>query len=118
MRVEVDIHVVCSTQMACAASLKNCLHHANSSQDHLNNISRKHPEGHLVLEALVPRLCGEDFSLERLETLGDAFLKYAATLFLFSSFPQAHEGAHLLHDFGAEVQMPWLWLIALGCLSP
>ncbi len=45
-----------------------------------------------VLEALTPKACQEDYSYERFELLGDAFLKYAVSLFLFLKFPEAHEG--------------------------
>ena len=45
-----------------------------------------------VLEALTPKACQEDISYERVELLGDAFLKYAVSLFLFHKLPEAHEG--------------------------
>ena len=51
-----------------------------------------------VLEALTPKACQEDTSYERLELLGDAFLKYAVSLFLFHKFPEAHEGGILLQS--------------------
>ena len=47
-----------------------------------------------VLEALTPKACQEDYSYERLELLGDAFLKFAVSLFLFLTFPEAHEGTN------------------------
>ena len=46
-----------------------------------------------VLEAMTPKACQEDYSYERFELLGDAFLKFAVSLFLFLKFPDAHEGA-------------------------
>ena len=45
-----------------------------------------------VLEAITPKVCQETYSYERFELLGDAFLKYAVSLFLFHKFPEAHEG--------------------------
>ncbi|KAK1272022.1 hypothetical protein QJS04_geneDACA021027 [Acorus gramineus] len=45
-----------------------------------------------VLEALTTKKCQEAFSLESLETLGDSFLKYAASQQLFRSYPYHHEG--------------------------
>ena len=44
-------------------------------------------------EALIPKSCQEELDYERLETLGDACLKYSASLHLFNAFPAAHEGA-------------------------
>ena len=32
------------------------------------------------------------FSLERLETIGDSFLKYAITVYLYCCYPGIHEG--------------------------
>ncbi len=46
----------------------------------------------LVREALMPRSCGQQASYEKLEILGDAVLKYQATLHCFKAYPQAHEG--------------------------
>ncbi len=46
-----------------------------------------------VLDALTPKACQEDYSYERSEVLGDAFLKYAVSLFLFLKFPEAHGGS-------------------------
>jgi dsRNA-specific ribonuclease len=45
-----------------------------------------------VVEAMMPMACRQDVNYERLEILGDAFLKYAATLYVFNAFPKAHEG--------------------------
>lgn len=50
-----------------------------------------------VLEAITPKVCQETYSYERFELLGDAFLKYAVSLFLFHKFPEAHEGTLLSH---------------------
>ncbi|KAL3520480.1 hypothetical protein ACH5RR_018629 [Cinchona calisaya] len=45
-----------------------------------------------VLEAITTKKCQEKFHLESLETLGDSFLKYAASQQLFKAFPNHHEG--------------------------
>ncbi|KAH9328957.1 hypothetical protein KI387_001065, partial [Taxus chinensis] len=45
-----------------------------------------------VLEALTRKKCQECMSLESLETLGDAFLKYVSSRHLFTRYPQKHEG--------------------------
>ncbi|XP_020097206.1 endoribonuclease Dicer homolog 3a-like [Ananas comosus] len=46
----------------------------------------------LILEAITTMRCCEDFSLERLELLGDSVLKYAVTCHLFLKFPEKNEG--------------------------
>ncbi|XP_008793257.2 endoribonuclease Dicer homolog 3a-like [Phoenix dactylifera] len=46
----------------------------------------------LILEAISTVRCCEDFSMERLELLGDSVLKYAVSCYLFMKFPKKHEG--------------------------
>ncbi|KAM3691337.1 hypothetical protein ACB098_08G007900 [Castanea mollissima] len=45
-----------------------------------------------VLEAITTKKCQEKFHLESLETLGDSFLKYAASQQLFKTYQNQHEG--------------------------
>ncbi|KAF2283119.1 hypothetical protein GH714_043443 [Hevea brasiliensis] len=45
-----------------------------------------------VLEAITTKKCQEKFHLESLETLGDSFLKYAASQLLFKTYQKHHEG--------------------------
>ncbi|KAJ4824762.1 hypothetical protein Tsubulata_024394 [Turnera subulata] len=45
-----------------------------------------------VLEAITTKKCQEKFHLESLETLGDSFLKYAASQQLFKTYQTNHEG--------------------------
>ncbi|KAH6801617.1 dicer-like 2 [Perilla frutescens var. frutescens] len=45
-----------------------------------------------VLEAITTKKCQEELHLESLETLGDSFLKYAATQQLFKTRQNGHEG--------------------------
>ncbi|XP_073304359.1 endoribonuclease Dicer homolog 3b isoform X1 [Primulina huaijiensis] len=67
----------------------------------------------VILEALTTLRCIERFSMERLELLGDAVLKYAASCHLFLKYPKKHEGqlsSHrsrivsnsTLHKFGVD----------------
>ncbi|RLN24659.1 hypothetical protein C2845_PM07G32210 [Panicum miliaceum] len=67
----------------------------------------------LILEALTTLRCCEDFSMERLELLGDSVLKYVVSSDLFLRFPNKHEGQlssrrqeiicnATLHRFGIE----------------
>ena len=44
------------------------------------------------MEAITSKACDQLISYETLETLGDAFLKFATTVHLYQSFPHAHEG--------------------------
>ena len=71
----------------------------------------------LVIEALMPSKCQEAISLERLEVLGDAVLKYIASLFLYSHRPTAHEGSlrqHLMSPMRRTVQgLAWQQLSAI-----
>ncbi|KAL6613967.1 hypothetical protein ACP70R_036237 [Stipagrostis hirtigluma subsp. patula] len=46
----------------------------------------------LILEALTTLRCCEDFSMERLELLGDSVLKYVVSCHLFLTFSNKHEG--------------------------
>ncbi|XP_050365532.1 endoribonuclease Dicer homolog 3-like [Argentina anserina] len=46
----------------------------------------------LVLEALTTLRCCDNFSLERLELLGDSVLKYAVSSYLFLKYTEKHEG--------------------------
>ncbi|PIA59016.1 hypothetical protein AQUCO_00400102v1 [Aquilegia coerulea] len=55
----------------------------------LDNCSRS---SFLILEALTTLRCCEDFSLERLELLGDSVLKYVVSYTLFLKYPMKHEG--------------------------
>ncbi|CAN6448099.1 unnamed protein product [Victoria cruziana] len=60
-------------------------------------LSASFPEGsqvtaNSVLEALTTEKCSERFSLERLEFLGDSFLKYAVSRHLFLSKEASDEG--------------------------
>lgn len=45
-----------------------------------------------MLEAITTMRCCENFSLERLELLGDSVLKYVVSCHLFLRYPKKHEG--------------------------
>ena len=51
-------------------------------------------------------------NLERLETIGDSFLKYAITAFLFCHHPLVHEGK-LSHMRSKQVRRV-NWLLKVG----
>lgn len=46
----------------------------------------------MFLQALTLSNASDGFNLERLEMLGDSFLKHAITTYLFCTYPDAHEG--------------------------
>ncbi|KAI4354367.1 hypothetical protein L6164_003236 [Bauhinia variegata] len=56
------------------------------------NSDSLHIRSSLILEALTTLKCCENFSLERLELLGDSVLKYAVNCHLFLRYPSKHEG--------------------------
>lgn len=53
----------------------------------------KRPSILLMAEALTPRHCFPTFNFDRLETLGDAFLKYDCCTHVYFAYPKAHEGS-------------------------
>ena len=56
------------------------------------------PESHpgpspaLLLQGLTLSNAGDGFDLERLETVGDSFLKQAVTVYIYCTYTQVHEG--------------------------
>ncbi|XP_059142137.1 endoribonuclease Dicer-like isoform X2 [Physella acuta] len=50
------------------------------------------PSPCLIMQAITMSNANDFFSLERLETIGDSFLKYAITVYLYCSYPGIHEG--------------------------
>ena len=63
------------------------------------------PDNALLLQALTPKGAKDSINLERLETLGDSFLKLSTSVFLFCDRPNDHEGkltcsrAHRVENF-------------------
>ncbi|XP_074095916.1 endoribonuclease Dcr-2 [Cotesia typhae] len=50
------------------------------------------PNASEILCALTPKFANDAFNFERLETLGDSFLKFLSSIFLFEKFPNKTEG--------------------------
>ncbi|KAK7081970.1 Endoribonuclease Dicer, partial [Halocaridina rubra] len=50
------------------------------------------PSPSVILQALTMSNANDGVNLERLETIGDSFLKYAITTFLYCTYPHRHEG--------------------------
>ncbi|ESW19460.1 hypothetical protein PHAVU_006G127100 [Phaseolus vulgaris] len=67
-----------------------------------------------VLEAITSKRCKEAFHYESLETLGDSFLKYAASQQLFKTYQNHHEG---LLSVKREKIISNAALCKLGCSS-
>ena len=54
--------------------------------------SANHPDSSLVLQAITTTHSGDAFNLERLEMLGDSFLKLAVSIHLFCTYSDKDEG--------------------------
>jgi endoribonuclease Dicer len=63
----------------------------NLDQDYSANISTG-PSPCIILQTLTMSNANDFFNLERLETIGDSFLKFAITVYLYCSYPGIHEG--------------------------
>lgn len=50
------------------------------------------PSPSILLQALTTSNANDGINLERLETVGDSFLKYAVTAHLYCTYPSVHEG--------------------------
>lgn len=50
------------------------------------------PSPCLILQTLTMCNANDFFNLERLETIGDSFLKFAITVYLYCTYPGIHEG--------------------------
>ncbi|ELU12939.1 hypothetical protein CAPTEDRAFT_223153 [Capitella teleta] len=50
------------------------------------------PSPCLILQTLTMSNANDFFNLERLETIGDSFLKFAITVYLYCEYPGIHEG--------------------------
>lgn len=50
------------------------------------------PSPSLILQALTMSNANDGINLERLETIGDSFLKYAITTYLYCAYENVHEG--------------------------
>uniref|UniRef100_A0A0X3PUP9 Endoribonuclease Dcr-1 n=1 Tax=Schistocephalus solidus TaxID=70667 RepID=A0A0X3PUP9_SCHSO len=67
----------------------------NSDRDSLTARHRRldfKPSPAMILHALTMSCANEFINLERLETIGDSFLKFVSTVYPFLTFPDAHEG--------------------------
>ncbi len=61
--------------------------------DHMPSSTLRGPDNALLLQALMPKGANDSINLERLETLGDSFLKLATSVYLFCERSQFdHEG--------------------------
>lgn len=69
--------------------LADVLQHRTQTGDSPKSLG---PNPGLILQALTLSNASDGFNLERLEMLGDSFLKHAITTYLFCTYPDAHEG--------------------------
>ena len=65
----------------------------NFSFDYQPNLStHPGPSPSIILQALTMSNANDGINLERLETIGDSFLKYAITTYLYITYENVHEG--------------------------
>ncbi|XP_022635484.1 endoribonuclease Dicer homolog 2 isoform X2 [Vigna radiata var. radiata] len=64
----------------------------NLKKMHLDHCAQNETQIVKVLEAITSKRCNESFHYESLETLGDSFLKYAASKKLYETYESDHEG--------------------------
>ncbi|XP_028180116.1 endoribonuclease Dicer homolog 2-like isoform X1 [Glycine soja] len=86
----------------------------NLKKMHLDHCARNEIQTIKVLEAITTKRCKEAFHYESLETLGDSFLKYAASQQLFKTYHNHHEG---LLSLKREKIISNAALCKLGCSS-
>ncbi|XP_027927327.1 endoribonuclease Dicer homolog 2-like [Vigna unguiculata] len=86
----------------------------NLKKMHLFHCAQNETEIMKVLEAITSKKCQEPFHYESLETLGDSFLKYAASQQLFKTYESDHEG---LLSLKREKMISNATLCKLGCSS-
>ncbi|KAM9291819.1 endoribonuclease Dicer isoform 2-T4 [Morus bassanus] len=85
-------------KMAVTTSTSKAIHLSKDRADAEKNPSCGYssktlgPNPGLILQALTLSNASDGFNLERLEMLGDSFLKHAITTYLFCTYPDAHEG--------------------------
>ncbi|TFK16018.1 protein FAM181A [Platysternon megacephalum] len=87
-----------SPKMAVTTNISEALNFSKDRTDSEKNCSSGYssktlgPNPGLILQALTLSNASDGFNLERLEMLGDSFLKHAITTYLFCTYPDAHEG--------------------------
>jgi dsRNA-specific ribonuclease len=70
-----------------------------------------HADSGLLLQALTTSKADDAFNLERLEMLGDAFLKQAVSIYLFCYYPDKDEGKLTSHK-GKQIKNASLFKVA------
>lgn len=85
---------VCAWEVAAASALTAPCFEPRMAAQHRSESGDKSlgPNPGLILQALTLSNASDGFNLERLEMLGDSFLKHAITTYLFCTYPDAHEG--------------------------
>lgn len=73
-------------------SLRNTDWSFSFSLDDQSTPNELGPGPAILLQALTLSNAGDGFDLERLETVGDSFLKQAITVYLFFAYPNVNEG--------------------------
>lgn len=83
-----DATEICSVPDADAFDGEECF--SFDKQPNLNE--NPGPSPSIILQALTMSNANDGINLERLETIGDSFLKYAITTYLYCTYENVHEG--------------------------
>lgn len=81
-----------SSSSSNSMSMRNTDWSFNFSLDDDSTPNKFGPGPAVLLQALTLSNAGDGFDLERLETVGDSFLKQAITVYLFFTYPHVNEG--------------------------
>lgn len=73
------------------------------------------PSPSLLLQALTMSNANDGINLERLESIGDSFLKYAITTYLYCVYENVHEGK-LSHLRSKQVYLYFFKALQVGCI--
>nr|UFK76043.1 dicer-1-like protein [Haemaphysalis longicornis] len=76
--------------------------------------SHSGPSPSILLQALTMSNANDGINLERLETVGDSFLKYAVTAHLYCTYPSVHEGK-LSHLRSRQISNLNLYRLGRAC---
>lgn len=90
--IESEDKQLTKTTTSNTSSLRNTDWSFNFSLDDDTMPNELGPGPAILLQALTLSNAGDGFDLERLETVGDSFLKQAITVYLFFTYPHVNEG--------------------------
>ena len=80
-----------NSEVGCAAGSNDCTPPFTFDND-VDLDTYIGPSSCTILQSLTMSNANDFFNLERLETIGDSFLKFAITVYLYCTYPGIHEG--------------------------